>query len=118
MPHLRGTAFDEIADCTLLALPHLRAFGIAFDENRAVNELRQLAAASFSQRASAHFAHSSLVYDWIGSARVNQSVVATIRRRWPALRAGGSIKASAVALVAMEDATVAQWDILDHIELG
>ena len=96
----------------------MRVIGIAFDEHETVDELRRVAAASFGQPAPhAHFAHSSLIYDWIGSPRVSQRLVTDIRRRWPALAAGSAIKADAIALVEMENLTVAEWKIVDRIEL-
>ena len=96
----------------------MRVIGIVFDEHETVDELRQVAASSFGQPApGAHFAHGSLIYDWIGSPRVNQSLVADIRRRWPALATGTAVKADAIALVEMEDRTVAEWKIVDRIDL-
>ena len=97
----------------------LRVIGVAFEDSPALAAVSRKAAKAFGKAYTpgSHFAHSSMVYDWIGSPRVNETVVATIRQRWPALTHGSQVDVAAIALVAMDDATVGEWRVVDRIEL-
>ena len=96
----------------------MRVIGLAFGGRPGLDALRLRAADAFEVPArGSHFPHASMVYDWIGSTRVNETVVDDIRRRYPALDQGREIVFDGVALVAMEGRGVGEWEVLDRIDL-
>ena len=96
----------------------MRAIGLTHHRTQELDALHAQAAKVFGiENDEEPTPHTSLVYDWIGSTRVNETVVDDIRRRYPALDQGREIVFDGVALVAMEGRGVGEWEVLDRIDL-